>query len=215
MLAQVEKLENVLCVGKLLGEIERRRLVGRPEPRGQNMHTDVKVREPRLHRRIFLERKHDVSAEVNVLEHALELVGERGAALLLELGNHRLFRVDGSGFAHEKSLGQVLLEKGFKHIFALDVSEDDHDAVQNHLHLLCRRRFVPRLEFRINELGDEFCWLVLSDVDEAFKGVLESVAQVVVVLKRFGQHKVQLGLEHEQVFNHVFVCFLIGHDLSP
>ena len=43
---------------------------------------------------VVLERHVDVSAELHVLKHTLELGGEASAALCFQLGQHRLLAVD-------------------------------------------------------------------------------------------------------------------------
>ena len=66
-----------------------------------------------------LEGHHDVTAEVSILEHALQLVGELAATLRLELGDHVLLGIGAGTAPQQQPLGQVLLVEGFKHILAL------------------------------------------------------------------------------------------------
>ena len=53
------------------------------------------------------------------LEHALQLVGELGTTLGLELGDHRLLRVVAGALAQQQPPGKVLLVEGFEDILAL------------------------------------------------------------------------------------------------
>eukprot|EP00955_Chlamydomonas_euryale_P068803 360241-Chlamydomonas_euryale.AAC.1 len=68
-------------------------------------------------------RRHHVGRQLNVLEHALQLVGELAATLGLELAYHALLRVDRRRLAQQQALGQVLFVERLKHVLALQ-SED-------------------------------------------------------------------------------------------
>jgi hypothetical protein len=66
-----------------------------------------------------LERHHDVSTEIHILEHAFQLVGELAAALCLQFGDHVLFCICAGTASQQQPLGQILLVEGLKHILAL------------------------------------------------------------------------------------------------
>ena len=65
------------------------------------------------------EGHHDFSAQVHILEHALQLVGELTATLCLQLSDHVLLSVSASTAAQQQSLRQILLVERLKHVFAL------------------------------------------------------------------------------------------------
>jgi len=68
--------------------------------------------------RVF-EGVHDVVGQVDVLKHALQLIGELAAALGLELGDHGLLRVAAGAAPQQQPLGQVLLVEGLENVLAL------------------------------------------------------------------------------------------------
>ena len=73
----------------------------------------------RTHR--LSEGHHELSAEVHILEHALQLVGELAAALRLQLGDHVLLSVCAGAASQQQPLGQVLLVESLKNILSLQM----------------------------------------------------------------------------------------------
>ena len=71
----------------------------------------------RTHR--LSEGHHELPAEVHILEHALQLVGELTAAFGLQLGDHVLLGICTGAASQQQPLGQVLLVEGLKYILAL------------------------------------------------------------------------------------------------
>ena len=59
----------------------------------------------------LVEGGHEVLGQIDVLEHALELVGELAAALRLQLGDHAPLRVDGRRLAQQQpaTIGRYLV----------------------------------------------------------------------------------------------------------
>ena len=69
------------------------------------------------------EGHHKLPAEVHILEHAFQLVGELAPTLCLQLGDHVLLCVCAGAASQQQPLGQVLLVEGFKDILALHVGQ--------------------------------------------------------------------------------------------
>ena len=63
-------------------------------------------------------------------------------ALRLQLGQHTLLTVHAGGLADQQPLGEIFFVKSFKHVLAVDKSEDDHNLVQEPLQLLFTCFFV-------------------------------------------------------------------------
>ena len=140
----------------------------------------------------------DILAEFHVLEHALELGCECGPALGLELGEHGLLAVDGSTLPHQETLGQVFLVEGLENILAVDKAKDDHDLVQDSLHLLLGGLFVARPQLGVDVLGNELGGLVLSLVDERLEGLLHADDERFVPLETLVHNQVKFVLEGEK-----------------
>lgn len=65
------------------------------------------------------ERHHELSTEVHILEHALQLVGELTAALGLQLCDHVLLGIGAGTASQQQALCQVLLVESLEHVFSL------------------------------------------------------------------------------------------------
>jgi hypothetical protein len=81
------------------------------------MHASVTANERRAYG--CLERHHDVSTEVHILEHAFQLVSELAAALCLQFGDHVLLCVCTGTASQQQPLRQILLVEGLEHVLAL------------------------------------------------------------------------------------------------
>ncbi len=57
--------------------------------------------------------------QVNILEHALQLICELTATLCLQLRDHCLLSVIAGTPSQKQPFGQIFLVKGLKHILAL------------------------------------------------------------------------------------------------
>ena len=67
------------------------------------------------------EAGHDIPADINVLEHALELVRKLRPTLRFELADGAFFRVNARALPQKQPLGEILLVESFKDILARDV----------------------------------------------------------------------------------------------
>lgn len=65
------------------------------------------------------EGHHELSAEVHIFEHALQLVGELTATFGLQLSDHVLLGVSAGAASQQQALRQVLFVKGLKHVLSL------------------------------------------------------------------------------------------------
>ena len=112
------ELDAVLELGldQVLRETEDERLGVSDWVRGKMVRVEERGHRPHLDLRRILESSHDIPADVNVLEHALQFVGELGTALRFEFANGALLCIDGRALAQQKALGQIFLVKGLENV---------------------------------------------------------------------------------------------------
>lgn len=75
---------------------------------------------------LLLERRVEVTIELHVLEHALELRGVFETAGILELADHGRFRIFGGRRVLDETRGEHLRVELLEHVLVLDILENRH-----------------------------------------------------------------------------------------
>lgn len=104
---------------------------------------------------VLKEQVLEVLRSVHVFEHSLELIGERGSALCLQLAQHHLFSIHRSTSLEKQSLRQTSLVVCLEHVFPSHVAEQ-YNRVVNHLIQtpIVRHIFVATVKETVEVLGD-------------------------------------------------------------
>jgi len=137
VLAEVKVLEDVEGCGRNSGKVDdRRRVLSGPVSGRQDAHAEIGQLAKRLCGvlKVVLELLVDRVGERHVLEHAFELGGELAAALRLELADHHLLGVVGSGLLVEQPPGEMPLVILLEGVLLLE------ESVVNFIKL-CRNKY--------------------------------------------------------------------------
>ena len=96
---------------------------------------------------------HHVVGQGHILEHRLELLRKGGAALLLELEQHRLLGVGAGRAVEQEALGKVALVELLKHVLCVRVAKEDEGLVEHVLELVVGHGLVAAAQADVEELG--------------------------------------------------------------
>mmetsp|Transcript_20191 Transcript_20191/g.66839 ORF Transcript_20191/g.66839 Transcript_20191/m.66839 type:complete len:693 (+) Transcript_20191:87-2165(+) len=210
VLLQVVLAEHLAAARHRRGQVAAAGDLGRPEARREHLHRQVDRLD--LARAVGgAELVLRVGRHLHVHEHALELGGEGGAALRLELGDHRLLRVDRGRLVEEQPLGEVLLVEGLEQVLAVDVAEEGHRLVQHFLELALAAPLVARAQLRVEKPRHQLRGPVLADVDELLERLLERVAKLLVACEGLREDRVELLLERDELLHEPSLTLLVAH----